>query len=99
MNLYSLMSHFIQFLKFSSYLVKVFMIMLKKGWRRTDCVNFNVHTFGIPNHGCPRDILDESLTNGRCSGSEMHGCTYPKPRYILLMSQRPDLPGTQYKDP
>ena len=50
----------------------------KNGWRRIDCVNFNVHTFGIPNHGCPRDILDESLTNGRCSGSEMHGCTYLK---------------------
>ena len=50
------------------------------------------HTFGTPNPGYPRDILDESSTNVICNGSEMHGYTCPKPRYILRKLQKPGQP-------
>ena len=70
---------FPQFLTFYSILETRFLLknecMIKK---KFDKWFSSVHTFGIPNPCCPRDILDESSTNERCNGSEMRGCTYLK---------------------
>ena len=60
---------------------------------------FNDRIFGTPNHDYPKDILDESSTNGRYSESEMRDYTYPKPRYIPQRSQKPGWPDIQYTNP
>ena len=59
----------------------------------------NGHTFGTPNHGYPKDRLDEFSTSGKYNESGKHDCTCPKPRYILPKSRKLDWLGIQCKDP
>ena len=48
---------------------------MQEAYRRLDpllIMTFSDRTFGIPSLGYQEDKLDESLTNGRCSGNERH---------------------------
>jgi len=59
----------------------------------------NVHISGTPTRDCLTGRPVASSANGRCSGSEMHGCKLPMPQCTPHWLLKPGWLGIQCSDP